>query len=245
MAILSGYDGYNQSYSKTPSQGNVPTVPTVKPHSGNASKPPETVVQPQPTQPQPQPQSTHDEPSREASSATNDDTLQDGVIHETSGKYSVNEKKVPTVKKKITKATIQIRDFRRDVMDIVRGVVPGGNSYVETLLAYIYVTSPTKFDIPPNVQAIVNDYVQEDPLTQVFKEIRLLREQMKNVEMTTYQSALASEYGLFTALGFRKDTADNPIDVNYLESGVEDMHISLEEGAKQLKKKDTVRHGRR
>ena len=63
--------------------------------------------------------------------------------------------------------------------------------------------------------------------------------------MTTYQSALASEYGLFANLGFRKDKADNPIDINYLEAGVEDMHIAIEEGAKQLKKKDTVRHGRR
>jgi hypothetical protein len=62
--------------------------------------------------------------------------------------------------------------------------------------------------------------------------------------MTTYQTALASEYALFNNLGLRKDTEKNPSDINYLEPGVEDMHIALENGAKQLKKKDTIRHGR-
>lgn len=240
MAITPGYTP--GSYDR--SNATIPQIPSVKPHAQNnstnaAASMPQNTPQPQQTSSSPH------EPVHEASSVSNDDTLQDGVLHDTSGKRSINKQKVPTVRKKIAKDTIQIRDFPRDVMDIVRGVVPGGNSYVETLLAYIYVTSPTKFDIPPNVQEIVDDYMQDDQLTQVFREIRLLREQIKNVEMATYQSALASEYTLFNELGLRKDKADNPSDINYLEPGVEDMHIALEEGAKQLKKKDTIRHGRR
>lgn len=253
MAITSGYTPLHTSYDR--SNINIPQIPSVKPHSqtgGSTAKP----------QAEPQEQSTHeasgtsntehesvtdnyDMPEHTASSTSNDDTLQDEVLHDSSAKKSINKRKVPTVKRKVTKDTIQIRDFPRDVMDIIRGVVPGGNSYVETLLAYIYVTCPTKFDIPSNVQEIVDAYEQDDALTQVFREIRLLREQIRNVEVTTYQNALASEYSLFSELGLRKDTATNPSDINYLEPGVEDMHIALEETAKQLKKKDTIRHGRR
>lgn len=249
MAISPGYTP-SQNYNRG-SVTNIPQIPSVQPHpqSGTTAKPAQPV---QPAQPSQQTQTTAptqepkvEEYDRGASSVTNDDTLQDGVIHNKSGKSTSVRSKVPTVRKKVTKDVIQIRDFPRDVMDIVRGIVPGGNSYVETLLAFIYIMSPTKFDIPPNVQEIVEDYMQDDQLTQVFKEIRLLREQIRNVEMTTYQTALAAEYSLFNGLGLRKDTETNPSDINYLEPGVEDMHIALEEGAKQLKKKDTIRHGRR
>lgn len=239
MPITSGYIPTHNSYNHGAS--NIPQIPSVHkyPQTGGTAKPAQTET---PASQQIEPQT---EEPKEASSVSNDDTLQDGVLHNKSGKSPIGRNKVPTVKKKVTKDVIQIRDFPRDVMDIVRGIVPGGNSYVETLLAYIYVTSPTKFDIPASVQEIVDDYMQDDQLTQVFKEIRLLREQIRNVEMTSYQTALASEYALFNGLGLRKDTANNPSDINYLEPGVEDIHIALEEGAKQLKKKDTIRHGRR
>lgn len=239
MAITSGYIPHEYVHKPT----NIPQIPSVHAHPQTSSRPSvgqNTNVSSSPSQALPRP-----EEQKEASSVSNDDTLQDEVIHDKTGKTSIRQNKVPTVRKKVTKDTIQIRDFPRDVMDIIRGIVPGGNSYVETLLAYIYVTSPVKFDIPSNVQDIVDGYMQDDQLTQVFKEIRLLREQMRNVEMSSYQSALASECTLFNELGLRKDTEKNPSDINYLEPGVEDMHIALEDYAKQLKKKDTIRHGRR
>lgn len=250
MAISPGYTP-SQNYNRG-SVTNIPQIPSVQPHpqGGATTKPAQPTVQQTQSQSSAPASTSTPEPKieefdRGASSVTNDDTLQDGVIHNKSGKNTSVRNKVPTVRKKVTKDVIQIRDFPRDVMDIVRGIVPGGNSYVETLLAFIYIMSPTKFDIPPNVQEIVEDYMQDDQLTQVFKEIRLLREQIRNVEMTTYQTALAAEYSLFNGLGLRKDTETNPSDINYMEPGVEDMHIALEEGAKQLKKKDTIRHGRR
>jgi len=232
----------------TPSQpyydrGAVPStrVPSVK-----AQTKPAQAAQPAQSQSSQSQQSTQShEEQYTAGPATNNDTMQDNVLHDSSGRQSNRNKNAPTVKRKVSKDVIQIRDFPRDVMDIVRGVVPGGNSYVETLLAYIYVTSQTKFDIPPSVQEIVDSYVNDDQLTQVFKEIRLLREQVKNVEVSSYQSALASEYTLFNALGMRTGKIDNPSNINYLEPGVEDMHIALEDTAKQLKKKDMIRHGRR
>lgn len=239
--------GYDSPYARSPynvsnRQNNIPHVSS-KPNTAPSVKP--TVSQPDAIA---KPSRSDDaETQNNASSVSNNDTLQDGVIHSKTNdgnKKSIHQK-APVVKKKVTSNKIQIRDFPRDVMDIIRGIIPGGNSYVETLLAYIYVTSPVKFDLPPNVQAIADDYMQDDALTQVFKEIRLLREQIAHVEMTTYQTALASEYTLFNDLGLRKDTEHNPSDINYLEPGVEDMHIALEDGAKQLKKKDTIRHGRR
>lgn len=227
--ITSGYDPTKYDYS---SSSKIPQIPSVKTH--------ESVNTPS----GPIPETKTEIPEPEASSVTNNDTMQDGVLHDSSSKTRISHKNPPTVKKKVTKATIQIRDFPRDVMDIVRGIVPGGNSYVETLLAYIYVTSPTKFDIPPNVQAIVDAYEEDDKLSQVFREIRLLREQIRNVEVTSYQGALASEYHLFRSMK-NKDPNMSYSDVDYLPPGVEDIHIALENSAKQLKKKDNARHGRK
>ena len=221
--ITSGYDASKYNYGGT---SNVPQMPSVKVH--------EPVKQPEAQEPE----------IGEASSVTNNDTMQDAVLNDHSTKTRISNKKAPTVKRRVTKSTIQIRDFPRDVMDIVRGVVPGGNSYVETLLAYIYVTSPVKFDIPANVQEIVDAYEEEDGLTQVFKEIRLLREQMRNLEVTAYQGTLASEYHLFRSMKSKNPDASYS-DVDYLTPGVEDIHIALEETAKQLKKKDNNRHGRK
>lgn len=218
----------------------IPKVPSVKRHGGSSKSEQEPV-----SVPEPEPYGEDVPDVHEATSVSNNDTMQDGVLRDSSGKKTVpGGRKAPTVRKKVSKSSIQIRDFPRDVMDIVRGIVPGGNSYVETLLAYIYVTSPVKFDIPPNVQAIVEGYEQDDPQARILSEIRLLREQVKNVEMSSYRGTLASEYMLFDRLGFRKKDANHPSEVDYLEPGIEDMHIALENGAAQMKKKDNIRHGR-
>lgn len=233
MPVQSGFDRLSYG-ATTPNVPQIPSVaPKVHPQTGGSQNSAPAVKTPQV------------EVENVVDATTLNDTMQDGVIHEKSGSSTQVRRKAPVVKKKVSREYIQIRDFPREVMDIVRGVVPGGNSYVETLLAYIYVTSPTKFEIPENVQEIVDAYVQDDALTQVFKEIRLLREQMKNVEMAAYQGAIASEYNLFNDLGLRKDTVTNPSEINYLEPGVEDMHIALEQTAKQVKKKDTIRRGRK
>lgn len=248
MAIVSGFDR-NFSYDR-PAQ-----KPNVVPKQMSGSNETTIVKEPDPSTQEPEikeqketkeVQETKESEIHEASSVSNNDTMQDNVLNDHSTKTIISEnKKPPSVRKKITKSTIQIRDFPRDVMDIIRGIVPGGNSYVETLLAYIYVTSPTKFDIPSNVQDIVDRYEHDDPSARILKEIRLLREQVRDVEIASYQGTLASEYNLMTSLGFRNDKATNPSDINYLEPGVEDMHIALENKAKQLKKKDNVRRGRK
>lgn len=151
----------------------------------------------------------------------------------------------------------QIRDFPSDVLRMVTaylGPCAEGMPFKSILLAYIYVTCPKDGSFPytpeGDAKEIADGYFAAHPDSagsikeQFHTDMARLHKRMQELESVSYESMLATEYALFDLLGYRERKEVPVTDIECLEPGVYDMHMTFEEGAAEMKHRDDHRRGR-
>lgn len=151
----------------------------------------------------------------------------------------------------------QIRDFPSDVLKMVTdylGPCAEGMPFKSILLAYIYVTCPKDGSFPytpeGDAKEIADGYFAAHPDSagsikeQFHTDMARLHKRMQELESVSYESMLATEYALFDLLGYRERKEVPVTDIECLEPGVYDMHMTFEEGAAEMKHRDDHRRGR-
>ena len=178
--------------------------------------------------------------------ATMAGTLQDGVMH--SGGSGNTHARAPRVRRSPSGNTpdCQIRDFPREVMDAMEAEV-GGDCYMVTLLSYLYLKSDGTLPLPEEyaerVMGCLKDRVITDPQEKILARLDHMRHDIAELLMVSYQGAIASEYVVLDAVGLRERQPVSASDMDFSDTGMEDIHRKLRERAKQMKKKDAVQKG--
>lgn len=147
-------------------------------------------------------------------------------------------------KKRVVGDSVQIRDFPRELMSIVRAEFPAANNNTDALAAYVLVKSEKNVNVPDDVKELASTYEGDQSIRNMDQRMKYMEKTIYDLRKQNEQIMLLMSYIAFDRLGYRKEQAKSPRDVNFLESGVGDLMNRLVEQANVKHNQDERAKGR-
>lgn len=147
-------------------------------------------------------------------------------------------------KKRIVGESVQIRDFPRELMSFVRAEFPSANNNTDALAAYIYVKLGNKVDVSDDIKDLAKTYNGDKTVQNLAQRTANLERTINEMKKQNDELLLLLSYIAFDRLGYRKEQAKSPREVNLLEAGVRDLMRRVTEQADIKRKEDAVSGGR-
>lgn len=132
----------------------------------------------------------------------------------------------------------RIKKFPTELAKHVRSLFPEANNMDEAITAYIYMNErynidTSKVNIPDRIEDIIDSYVGDqvnisNVQGNILDEIDLLRNATNNMANRLSAIELGIVYALFDRMGFRRKDQLSPGEIDFLESGINDLMNRLE-----------------
>lgn len=154
-------------------------------------------------------------------------------------------RKPPSIRnKRVVSDIVQIRDFPRELMSIARSEFPNAQNNTDALAAYVFAKSGKNLDVPDTVRDLASKWEGDKSIANMEKRITAIERQGFLILQLMEEMQLMLSYVTFDRLGYRKENPKSVREVNFLEVGVADLRIRLQEQAKQQRNQKAIRDGR-
>lgn len=156
-----------------------------------------------------------------------------------------SEKKATTTRsRRIRSETAQIREFPRELLNLVRGEFPKSTNNQDALAAFVYVKLGKDCDVPDSVKELARSWEGDKTIENMEKRLHNLERQTAVLAAILQEVELGLSYMLFDRFGFRKDNPKDSRSADLLEPGVTDMIFRLREQTKQYRQQESIKNGR-
>lgn len=148
------------------------------------------------------------------------------------------------VKRKSKRNVTYIRDLPTSLVTEARRLFPSANNNTDAVAAYMAFKSGVMDDLTDEQMALVKSYDGEDPVVSMNERIHNIERSMVSFMAMFQELELTLGFIAYDRLGYRRESADSPRDVNMLENGVDAMVERMRESAKQFRARDAIKNGR-
>lgn len=138
----------------------------------------------------------------------------------------------------------QIRDFPRELILVAKREFPNATNNSDALAAYVYVKSGCTATVPDNIVELAKTWDGDKSAETIALRLTRLEEKSLRANQLLEELELLNSYLVFDRIGFRRDSPTGPRNIDFLETGVEDVITRIKEQAKQLRKKISIKEGR-
>lgn len=140
---------------------------------------------------------------------------------------------------------VQIRNFPRDLMAMVRAEFPDAKNQSDALAAYISVkTNFQSSSVSDEVRDLISTYDGDRTAQNTEKRLSNLERQMREILRYMQESELVLSYLTFDKLGYRRENPKDARSIDFLENGVEAVIARIREQTAQYVKQENIRNGR-
>lgn len=140
--------------------------------------------------------------------------------------------------------TVYVRDVPRVLVNEAKRMFPSAKSVTDAVTAFMAYKSGIMEDLTADQLALVRGYEETDPIVTMTGMVEHMESDMRTMLGVMRELELGQAYMIYDRLGFRKEGAESPGMVNFLENGVDDMVRRLRENSLQQVKRDRIRNGR-
>lgn len=147
-------------------------------------------------------------------------------------------------KSKKESSTTYLRAMPTALVNEARRLFPTASNNTDAVAAYISFKSGVTEDLTEGQLALVRGYKGEDPVVTVNERLSHLEKQTKGQNMVLNELELAIGFLIFDRLGYRRESANGPADVNLLENGVDTLIDSIRKYTTQYVTRENQRNGR-
>jgi hypothetical protein len=163
------------------------------------------------------------------------------------------EKQASSVRSNVEDTNIpnsNLKQFPTELAKFVQGLFTGNPSMQDAIAAYVYLQAgrPAEIRVPQKIKDLADNYAGEEVSVSDLKyefsrEIAELKK--TNLKVTAKLNAieLAVGYNIFDRFGFRKKEALSSAEIDFLESGIDDLLKRLERMAATKQARDNARDG--
>lgn len=141
-----------------------------------------------------------------------------------------------------------IKDFPRELMNIVRRAFPDARNNVDALAAFVIVHSGENVFVNDDVQSLVDIYSSDDPILSISDRLSSIDKQSKDLKKLCFELELGLSYMIFDRLGYRTANSRDTRSIDMLESNksgsVTDVIERLREQSVQQQKAENIKNGR-
>lgn len=150
----------------------------------------------------------------------------------------------PRKKSKKESSTTYLRAMPTALVNEARRLFPTASNNTDAVAAYISFKSGVTEDLTEDQLALVRGYKGEDPVVTVNERLSHLEKQTRGQNMVLNELELAIGFLIFDRLGYRRESANGPADVNLLENGVDTLIDSIRKYTAQYVTRENQRNGR-
>lgn len=150
----------------------------------------------------------------------------------------------PRKKSKRESSTTYLRAMPTALVNEARRLFPTASNNTDAVAAYISFKSGVTEDLTEDQLALVRGFKGEDPVVTVNERLSSLEKQTKGQNMVLNELELAIGFLIFDRLGYRRESANGPADVNLLENGVDTLIDSIRKYTTQYVTRENQRNGR-
>lgn len=150
----------------------------------------------------------------------------------------------PRKKSKKESSTTYLRAMPTALVNEARRLFPTAGNNTDAVAAYMAFKSGVTEDLTEDQLELVRGFKGEDPVVTVNERLSSLEKQMKGQNMMLDELELAIGFLIFDRLGYRRESANGPADVNLLENGVDTLIDSLRRYTRQYVTRENQRNGR-
>lgn len=147
-------------------------------------------------------------------------------------------------KSKKESPTTYLRAMPTALVNEARRLFPTASNNTDAVAAYISFKSGITEDLTEDQLALVRGFKGEDPVVTVNERLSHLEKQTKGQNMVLNELELAIGFLIFDRLGYRRESANGPADVNLLENGVDTLIDSIRKYTTQYVTRENQRNGR-
>lgn len=150
----------------------------------------------------------------------------------------------PRKKSKKESPTTYLRAMPTALVNEARRLFPTASNNTDAVAAYISFKSGVTEGLTEDQLALVRGFKGEDPVVTVNERLSHLEKQTKGQNIVLNELELAIGFLIFDRLGYRRESANGPADVNLLENGVDTLIDSLRKYTTQYVTRENQRNGR-
>lgn len=150
----------------------------------------------------------------------------------------------PRKKSKRESSMTYLRAMPTALVNEARRLFPTASNNTDAVAAYISFKSGVTEDLTEDQLALVRGFKGEDPVVTVNERLSSLEKQTKGQNMVLNELELAIGFLIFDRLGYRRESANGPADVNLLENGVDTLIDSIRKYTTQYVTRENQRNGR-
>lgn len=150
----------------------------------------------------------------------------------------------PKRKSKKESSTTYLRAMPTALVDEARRLFPNASNKTDAVAAYMSFKSGVTEDLTEDQLALVRGFKGEDPVVATNERLSHLEKQMREQNMVLNELELALGFLIFDRLGYRRENANGPADVNLLENGVDTLITRIRQCTGQYVTRENLRNGR-
>ena len=153
--------------------------------------------------------------------------------------------KPPTRRRaKSKRSTVYLRDIPASLVAEARHMFPEAKNNTDAVAAYMALKMGIVDDLTDEQTELLRSHRSEDPVAVMNDRLNGIERDMRAFLAMAQELELTLGFLVFDRLGYRREEATSPRDVNLLENGVEAMVARMQECTKNFRARERIRNGR-